>query len=77
MKATTSVIWATIYLIALYTVPAYSSSLILTGILYISFPVILILMVVIILKDDSIKPKKLGNSEWGYADENKDELWII
>lgn len=45
--------------------------------LYLSFPVILILMVVIILKDDSIKPKKLGNSEWDYADKDKDELWII
>jgi len=77
MKATTSVIWATLYLILLYTVPAYSTSILLTGILYISFPVILILMVIIILKDDSIMAKKLGRDEWGYADKNKDELWII
>ena len=77
MKATTAVIWATIYLILLYTVPAYSTSILLTGILYISFPVILILMVIIILKDCSVKPKKLGSDEWGYADKNKDELWIV
>lgn len=77
MKATTSVIWTTIYLILLYTIPAYVSSMLLTGILYITFPVILILMVLIILKDDSIKTKELGNDEWGYADKNKDELWII
>ncbi|MBS1523028.1 MAG: hypothetical protein JST50_18650 [Bacteroidetes bacterium] len=77
MKATTSVIWTTIYLIVLYTVPAYSSSIILTGILYMSFPIIFILMVFIILKDDSVKAKKLEKDEWGYADKSKDELWII
>jgi len=77
MKATTSILWTTIYLILMYTLPAYSSSLILTGILYISFPVILILMVVITLQDNSVKAKELGNDEWGYADKNKNELWII
>ena len=77
MKATTSTIWATVYLILLYTVPAYSSSLILTGILYISFPIIFISMVVIVLKDDSIKAKELGDDEWGYADKTKDELWVM
>ena len=77
MKATTSVIWTTIYLILLYTVPAFVSSVLLTVILYISLPAILILMVIIILKDDSLEAKKLGSDEWGYADKNKDELWIF
>jgi hypothetical protein len=77
MKATTAVIWTTVYLILLYVVPVYLPSILLTGILYISFPVILVLMVVNILKDDRIKAKTLGNDEWGYADKNKDELWII
>ena len=77
MKATTAVIWATIYLIGLYVIPNYSSSLILTGILYLSFPAIFISMIIIVLKDDSIKPKELNNEEWGYADKNKDELWVM
>jgi hypothetical protein len=78
MKATTAVIWATIYLIILYVVPTYSSSALLTGLLYVSFPVIFILMVIIVLKDDSVKSKELGETEeWGYADKNKDELWIM
>jgi hypothetical protein len=77
MKATTAITWTTIYLIGVYVIPNYLSSLILTGILYISFPIIFISMVVIILKDDSVKPKELANDEWGYADKDKDELWVI
>ena len=78
MKATTVVIWATIYLSILYVVPNYSTSVLLTGLLYVSFPVIFILMVIIVLKDDSVKSKELGEEEeWGYADKNKDELWIM
>jgi hypothetical protein len=78
MKANTSIFWATIYLIILYVVPNYSSSALLTGLLYLSFPVIFILMVIIVLKDDSVKSKELGkDEEWGYADKDKDELWIM
>ena len=78
MKATTVVIWATIYLIVLYVVPNYSSSPLLTGLLYLSFPVVFILMVILILKDDSVKVKELGEGEeFGYADKNKEDLWII
>jgi hypothetical protein len=78
MKATTAITWATIYLIVLYVVPNYSSSALLTGLLYLSFPVIFILMVIIVLKDDSVKSKELGEGEeFGYADKNKDELWMF
>lgn len=78
MKATTVVIWATIYLIVLYVVPNYISSFLLTGLLYLSFPVIIILMVIIILKDDSVKVNELAEGEeFGYADKNKEDLWII
>jgi len=78
MKATTAITWATIYLIVLYVVPNYLSSALLTGLLYLSFPVIFILMVIIVLKDDSVKSKELGkDEEWGYADKDKNELWIM
>ena len=58
MRATTSVTWATIHLFLLNIIPAYLSSILLTGILYISFPIILILMVVIVLKDGSSETKR-------------------
>jgi hypothetical protein len=78
MKATTVVIWATIYLVVLYVVPNYTSSFLLTGLLYLSFPVIFILMVILVLKDDTVKVKELGeDEEFGYADKKKEELWII
>ena len=78
MKAITATLWATVYLIVLFVVPNYSSSLLLTGLLYLSFPVIFILMVIIVLKDDGVKSKELGEGEeFGYADKKKDELWIL
>jgi hypothetical protein len=77
MKAVTATIWSTMFLLALYVVCTYSSSPELNGLLYFSVPVVLIAMVFIILKDNSIKSKQLGKDEWGYADKDKDELWII
>ena len=78
MKAVTAISWATIYLILLYVVPNYTSSPLLMGLLYVSFPVIFILMVIIVLKDDSVKSKELrDDDEFGYADKNKEDLWII
>lgn len=58
MRATMSVTWATIHLFLLNIIPAFFSSILLTGILYISFPIILILMVVIVLKDGSSETKR-------------------
>ena len=77
MKAVIVTIWATIYLLIFYAICAYFSSPVLNGLLYLSAPVVLITMVILILKDDSIKSKELGENEWGYADKNKDDLWIM
>jgi hypothetical protein len=77
MKAVIVTIWVTIFLLIFYAVCAYFSSPVLNSLLYLSAPVVLIMMVILILKDNSTKSKQLGKNEWGYGDKNKDDLWIM
>lgn len=78
MKATTAVIIATIYLVVFYILFHSNASLLLTGFVFLSMPVVIIGMVLIVLLDDSVKyPELPNNDEWGYSDKKKDDLWIV
>jgi len=78
MKATTAVIIATVYLVVFYVLLHSNASLLLTGFVFLSMPIVIIGMVFIVLLDDSVKyPELPDNDEWGYSDKNKDDLWIV
>ena len=67
----------TVYIIAFYVFLYTGESGILTFILYLSFPIVLVLMILNVLMDDSVKYPELGKEEWGYCDKKKEDLWIV
>jgi hypothetical protein len=77
MKATGAVSITTLYLVAFYTLLHFDVSPLLTGLVYLSIPLVIICMVLLVLLDDSVKYPELENEEWGYADKKKEDLWII
>lgn len=78
MKATTAVSIATIYLVVFYILLHSDASLLLTGFVFLSMPLVIIGMVFVVLLDDSVKyPELPSNDEWGYSDKNRDDLWIV
>jgi branched-subunit amino acid permease len=77
MKAETAIIWFSTVLCAFYILLNFYPSAILTMVVYLSIPVFLILLVFIVLMDDSMDYPELGDEEWGYRDKDKEDLWII
>jgi hypothetical protein len=77
MKATTAVSITTLYLVAFYTLLRFDASPLLTALVYLSIPLVIICMVLIVLLDESRKYPELKNEEWGYADKNKEDLGIV
>ena len=77
MKTVVAVWITTLYLVAFYAFLHFDVSPLLTGLAYLSMPVVIICMVLIILLGDSIKYPELKNDEWGYADKKKEDLWIV
>ncbi|HJP62379.1 MAG TPA: hypothetical protein VJ844_03000 [Mucilaginibacter sp.] len=77
MKATTSIIVTTTCLIVFYVLLHFDADALLTALLYFSIPVVMIIMVLSILLDDSLPYPELGNEEWGYRDKNKSELGVL
>ena len=77
MKAATSIIVTTICLITFYFLLHFDADPLLTALLYFSIPVVMVIMVLSILLDDSIPYPELGNEEWGYRDKNKCELGVF
>ncbi len=77
MKATVVVWIATFYLVAFYTLLHFDASPLLTGLVYLSMPLVIICMVLIVLLDDTAKYPELKDEEWGYADKKKEDLWIV
>jgi len=78
MKATTAVIIATIYLVVFYILLHSNASLLLTGFVFLTMPLVIIGMVFVVLLDDSAKyPELTNNDEWGYSDKKKEDLWIV
>jgi len=67
----------TIYIIAFYILLYTDTPGILTFIWYLSFPVVLILLILNVLMDDRGKYPELGKEEWGYSDKNKSELGML
>ena len=77
MKAIVAVWITTLYLVAFYAFLHFDISPLLTALAYLSMPVVIICMVLIILLDDNTKYPELKDEEWGYADKKKDEMWIV
>jgi hypothetical protein len=77
MKAVQAVWLTTIYLITFYILLYTDASLPLTMAVYFSIPIVVLAMVYFVLTDHSVKPKKLGNEEWGYCDKKKEDLGIV
>ncbi|MBS1525851.1 MAG: hypothetical protein JST19_09405 [Bacteroidetes bacterium] len=77
MKAGTAVAIATIYLVVYCVLLNIDLSPVLTGIAYLSVPVIILFLVFIVLFDDSRKYPQLHNDEWGYTDKDKDDLGMF
>jgi hypothetical protein len=46
-------------------------------ILFLLFPVVLTVWVLIVLLDKGTGYPELGNDEWGYADKNKSDIGIL
>lgn len=40
-------------------------------------PIVIAIMAYVILKDGHYKGKLLNDEEFGYADKNKEDLWIV
>ena len=77
MKAATSIIVTTTCLIVFYVLLHFDADPLLSALLYFSIPVVMIIMVLSILLDDSLSYPELGNEEWGYRDKNKSELGVF
>ena len=40
-------------------------------------PIVIVIMAYVILKDGHYKGRLLNDEEFGYADKNKEDLWIV
>jgi hypothetical protein len=77
MKAGYAILLTTVYFITFYILLNSNTPLLLTAVAYFSMPLVIIAMVYFVLTDYSVKPKELGDEEWGYGDKNKEDLWIV
>ncbi|HVW13224.1 MAG TPA: hypothetical protein VHB54_05370 [Mucilaginibacter sp.] len=77
MKAGTAVAVATIYLVVFCILLNIDLDPLLTGLVYLSVPVIVISVVLIVLLDDSRSYPQLRNEEWGYADKRNEDLGMF
>lgn len=78
MKAGTAVTITTLYLVLFYALLYSNAPIVFTGIVFLTMPIVMILMVLVILTDDSKKyPELSPGDEWGYRDKSKEDLGIV
>jgi hypothetical protein len=77
MKSKIAVIAVTIYLVVVNLLANAESPSFLFTIFYLLAPAVLISMVIVILKENSRYYPELNDQEWGYQDNDKDNLGLL
>ncbi|MCJ8208960.1 hypothetical protein MUY27_04515 [Mucilaginibacter sp. RS28] len=78
MKAKSALGTLTAYLVVYTALFQYQGPALLLGIMFLLSPVLLVLTIYLVLKDDSSAyPELNSGEEWGYADKPKKDLGIF
>lgn len=77
MKSKIAIITVTIYLVIVCFFANADTVSVFSEILFLLTPVALVIMVIVILRDDSRFYPELGEQEWGYRDKGKDDLGVL
>jgi hypothetical protein len=77
MKSKVAVVVVTVYLVVVNLLANAESLKVLFTVFYLVTPAVLITMVVVILKDNSLSYPELNDQEWGYRDKHKNDLGLF
>jgi hypothetical protein len=77
MKSKVAVVVVTVYLVVVNLLANAESLKVLFTVFYLVTSAVLITMVVVILKDNSLSYPELNDQEWGYRDKHKNDLGLF
>lgn len=77
MKSKVAVVVVTVYLVVVNLLGNAESPSVLFTVFYLLTPAVMITIVVVILKDNSLSYPELNDQEWGYRDKDKNDLDLL